>query len=164
MFSLSRLITSLLNSTYGRISKIFIAILRWHSNSPYRSILANTLHKVLKLRKPHYAHERAVYSSPTVTGHHLYSSVRLLKYRLSHLFHPHTGMILDYPQLEWLAEFAMELVDGLEPPTYWLQINCSTDWAIPAYLCISVRCRSSQPFSHPVHQKEHCLQPMNLPA
>ena len=29
--------------------------------------------------------------------------------------------------LAWL-----EPVDGLEPPTYWLQISCSTDWAIPA--------------------------------
>ena len=26
----------------------------------------------------------------------------------------------------------LEPVDGLEPPTYWLQISCSTDWAIPA--------------------------------
>ena len=26
----------------------------------------------------------------------------------------------------------VEPVDGLEPPTYWLQISCSTDWAIPA--------------------------------
>ena len=28
----------------------------------------------------------------------------------------------------------MELVDGLEPPTCWLQISCSTDWATPAYV------------------------------
>ena len=27
----------------------------------------------------------------------------------------------------------MELVDGLEPPTCWLQISCSTNWATPAY-------------------------------
>ena len=26
----------------------------------------------------------------------------------------------------------MELVDGLEPPTCWLQISCSTNWATPA--------------------------------
>ena len=26
----------------------------------------------------------------------------------------------------------VELVDGLEPPTCWLQISCSTNWAIPA--------------------------------
>ena len=26
----------------------------------------------------------------------------------------------------------MELVDGLEPPTCWLQISCSTHWATPA--------------------------------
>ena len=26
----------------------------------------------------------------------------------------------------------MELVDGFEPPTCWLQISCSTNWAIPA--------------------------------
>ena len=26
----------------------------------------------------------------------------------------------------------LELVDGLEPPTCWLQISCSTNWAIPA--------------------------------
>ena len=26
----------------------------------------------------------------------------------------------------------MELVDGFEPPTCWLQISCSTGWAIPA--------------------------------
>ena len=25
-----------------------------------------------------------------------------------------------------------ELVDGLEPPTCWLQISCSTNWATPA--------------------------------
>ena len=28
--------------------------------------------------------------------------------------------------------FVLEPVDGLEPPTYWLQISCSTNWAIPA--------------------------------
>ena len=27
----------------------------------------------------------------------------------------------------------LELVDGLEPPTCWLQISCSTNWATPAY-------------------------------
>ena len=27
---------------------------------------------------------------------------------------------------------SLEPVDGLEPPTYWLQISCSTNWAIPA--------------------------------
>ena len=27
-----------------------------------------------------------------------------------------------------------KLVDGLEPPTCWLQISCSTNWAIPAHL------------------------------
>ena len=27
---------------------------------------------------------------------------------------------------------ALELVDGLEPPTCWLQISCSTNWATPA--------------------------------
>ena len=26
----------------------------------------------------------------------------------------------------------MELVDGIEPPTYALQVRCSTDWATPA--------------------------------
>ena len=26
----------------------------------------------------------------------------------------------------------LELVDGLEPPTCWLQISCSTNWATPA--------------------------------
>ena len=30
----------------------------------------------------------------------------------------------------------MELVDGLEPPTCWLQISCSTNWATPAYSCV----------------------------
>ena len=28
----------------------------------------------------------------------------------------------------------LEPIDGLEPPTYWLQISCSANWAIPAYL------------------------------
>ena len=28
----------------------------------------------------------------------------------------------------------MELVDGLEPPTCWLQISCSTNWATPAWI------------------------------
>ena len=27
----------------------------------------------------------------------------------------------------------LELVDGLEPPTCWLQISCSTNWATPAF-------------------------------
>ena len=27
----------------------------------------------------------------------------------------------------------MELVDGFEPPTCWLQISCSTSWATPAF-------------------------------
>ena len=27
----------------------------------------------------------------------------------------------------------MELVDGFEPPTCWLQISCSTSWATPAW-------------------------------
>ena len=31
------------------------------------------------------------------------------------------------------ADIKMELVDGLEPPTCWLQISCSTNWATPAY-------------------------------
>ena len=32
----------------------------------------------------------------------------------------------------------LELVDGLEPPTCWLQISCSTNWAIPAHLTAGV--------------------------
>ena len=32
----------------------------------------------------------------------------------------------------------MELVDGLEPPTCWLQISCSTNWATPACIAWSV--------------------------
>ena len=28
--------------------------------------------------------------------------------------------------------FSLELVDGFEPPTCWLQISCSTSWATPA--------------------------------
>ena len=28
----------------------------------------------------------------------------------------------------------LELVGGLEPLTYWLQVSCSTNWATPAYL------------------------------
>ena len=33
-----------------------------------------------------------------------------------------------------ISHIKMELVDGLEPPTCWLQISCSTDWATPAFL------------------------------
>ena len=35
-----------------------------------------------------------------------------------------------YYSLHW----GLELVDGFEPPTYWLQISCATDCAIPAYI------------------------------
>ena len=42
----------------------------------------------------------------------------------------------------WPNQFAlsskMELVDGLEPPTCWLQISCSTNWATPAFLTVNV--------------------------
>ena len=31
------------------------------------------------------------------------------------------------------SRLILELVDGLEPPTCWLQISCSTNWATPAY-------------------------------
>ena len=34
--------------------------------------------------------------------------------------------------LPYLIYKKMELVDGLEPPTCWLQISCSTNWATPA--------------------------------
>ena len=30
--------------------------------------------------------------------------------------------------------FFLEPIDGLEPPTYWLQISCSANWAISAYI------------------------------
>ena len=33
-----------------------------------------------------------------------------------------------------LPYMKMELVDGLEPPTCWLQISCSTNWATEAKL------------------------------
>ena len=40
-----------------------------------------------------------------------------------------------------LSQIKMELVDGLEPPTCWLQISCSTNWATPAYiLCFVFVC------------------------
>ena len=32
-----------------------------------------------------------------------------------------------------LIKSGLELVDGLEPPTCWLQISCSTNWATPAW-------------------------------
>ena len=32
-----------------------------------------------------------------------------------------------------LCPHQLEPIDGLEPPTYWLQISCSANWAIPAY-------------------------------
>ena len=31
------------------------------------------------------------------------------------------------------SRLILELVDGLEPPTCWLQISCSTNWATPAF-------------------------------
>ena len=31
-----------------------------------------------------------------------------------------------------IFSYTLELVDGLEPPTCWLQISCSTNWATPA--------------------------------
>ena len=36
----------------------------------------------------------------------------------------------EFPHIHFA--FCVEPVDGLEPPTCWLQISCSTDWAIPA--------------------------------
>ena len=33
----------------------------------------------------------------------------------------------------WPMSHFMELVIGLEPTTCWLQVSCSTNWAIPAY-------------------------------
>ena len=39
----------------------------------------------------------------------------------------------EFPHIHFSVRgVCMEPVDGLEPPTYWLQISCSTDWAIPA--------------------------------
>ena len=32
-----------------------------------------------------------------------------------------------------LCPHQLEPVDGLEPPTYWLQISCATNYAIPAH-------------------------------
>ena len=32
----------------------------------------------------------------------------------------------------WNLPKKMELVNGIEPSTYWLQISCSADWATPA--------------------------------
>ena len=43
----------------------------------------------------------------------------------------HSGIL---PYLIFVKK--MELVDGLEPPTCWLQISCSTNWATPAYSCV----------------------------
>ena len=35
------------------------------------------------------------------------------------------------------SRLLLELVDGLEPPTCWLQISCSTNWATPAFFAVS---------------------------
>lgn len=34
--------------------------------------------------------------------------------------------------LPYMMDAWLELVDGFEPPTCWLQISCSTSWATPA--------------------------------
>ena len=39
----------------------------------------------------------------------------------------------ELPHMQFSVQWAcLEPVDGLEPPTCWLQISCSTNWAIPA--------------------------------
>ena len=35
------------------------------------------------------------------------------------------------------SRLLLELVDGLEPPTCWLPISCSTNWATPAFFAVS---------------------------
>ena len=32
----------------------------------------------------------------------------------------------------YLLNIILELARGIEPPTYWLQVNCSANWATPA--------------------------------
>lgn len=50
----------------------------------------------------------------------------------SHLGNP------PYEIVSWeRSSSKMELVDGLEPPTCWLQISCSTNWATPAFFAVS---------------------------
>ncbi len=52
----------------------------------------------------------------------------------------------------------VELVDGLEPPTCWLQISCSTNWATPARpsrLTTSHMLTHQTPFVKTKYQKNH---------
>ena len=44
--------------------------------------------------------------------------------------------IYSLPPLATRESTHMELVIGIEPTTYWLQINCSAYWATPAYLVV----------------------------
>ena len=79
----------------------------------------------------------SLYKSPNQLDKHILvgmSGFEPLKAKLTDLQSVPFGQLWNIPKYIILKFITLlELMIGLEPTTYWLQINCSTNWATSAY-------------------------------
>ena len=90
----------------------------------------NIEYKIKKQKNKNHSNERFL-----LVGDGGFEPPKALPADLQSVPFGHSGN-LPYIKPTVFSRLVLELVDGLEPPTCWLQISCSTNWATPAYVVL----------------------------